>query len=189
MAGRQADGRWGGCGQLPIPRGVSAVQGRIPLWIPRQIWDALENPGKHPSIIEQLRSRYAFVLARHIESVIDQGQLDSQRNKESVPESSAPIGGLRGEVQSWLPQSYVQRFYRVGIQSLTATGEELAELRSEVHGLVDEILNRLHMSDQGQGIGHLITMHTLDFDVQARGDEYEAGSGEQEQERSDDSHA
>ena len=77
----------------------------------------------------------------------------------------------------------------MGIQSLTATGEELAELRSEVHGLVDEILNKLHMSDQGQGIGHLITMHTLDFDVQARGDEYEAGSGEQEHEGSDDSHA
>ena len=45
------------------------------------------------------------------------------------------------------------------------------------------------MSDQGQGIGHLITMHTLDFDVQARGDEYEAGSGEQEHEGSDNSHA
>ena len=81
----------------------------------------LENPGKHPGVIEQLSSRYSFVLARHVEQVIDQGQLDRQRNRESVPESSAPIGGLRGEVQSWLPQSYVQRFYRVGGQSLTAT--------------------------------------------------------------------
>ena len=155
----------------------------------KAIWDALENPGKHPSIIEQLRNRYAFVLARHIECVIDQGQLDRQRSKESVPESSAPIGGLRGEVQSWLPQSYVQRFYRVGIQSLTATAEELAELRSEVRGLVDEILNRLHMSEQGKGIGQLITMHTLDFDVQARGEEYEAESAGEEQESLDDSHA
>lgn len=152
------------------------------------IWDALENPGKHPAIIEQLRSRYAFVLARHIESVIDQGQLDRQRNKEAVPESSAPIGGLRGEVQSWLPQSYVQRFYRVGIQSLTATAEELAELRSEVRGLVDEILNRLHMADQGQGIGQLITMHTLDFDVQARGEEYEVDPVEHEEASSDGVH-
>ncbi len=151
----------------------------------KAIWDALENPGKHPSIIDQLRSRYAFVLARHIESVIDQGQLDRQRNKEAVPESSAPIGGLRGEVQSWLPQSYVQRFYRVGIQSLTATAEELAELRSEVRGLVDEILNRLHMTDQGQGIGQLIIMHTLDFDVQARGEEYEADPVEHEEATSD----
>ena len=139
----------------------------------KAIWDALENPGKHPGVIDQLSSRYAFVLARHIEQVIDQGQLDRQRNRESVPESSAPIGGLRGEVQSWLPQSYVQRFYRVGGQSLTATEEELAELRSEVRGLVDEILHKLNMTDQGRGIANLITSHTLDFDSQARGEEYD----------------
>lgn len=140
----------------------------------KAIWDALENPDKHQGVIEQLSARYAFVLARHIEQVIDQGQLDRQRNRESVPESSAPIGGLRGEVQSWLPQSYVQRFYRVGGQSLTATEEELAELRSEVRGLVDEILHKLNMTDQGRGIGNLITSHTLDFVSQARGEEYEA---------------
>jgi hypothetical protein len=169
-------------GAAPVKGGsLSGFRGKA-------IWDALENPGKHPSIIDQLRSRYAFVLARHIESVIDQGQLDRQRNKEAVPESSAPIGGLRGEVQSWLPQSYVQRFYRVGIQSLTATAEELAELRSEVRGLVDEILNRLHMTDQGQGIGQLITMHTLDFDAQARGEEYEADPVEHEEATSDSAH-
>ena len=140
----------------------------------KAIWDALENPGKHPGVIDQLSSRYAFVLARHIEQVIDQGQLDRQRNRESVPESSAPIGGLRGEVQSWLPQSYVQRLYRVGGQSLTATEEEVAELRSEVRGLVDEILHKLNMTDQGRGIATLITSHTLDFDSQARGEEYDA---------------
>ena len=121
------------------------------------------------------------MLARHIEQVIDQGQLDRQRNRESVPESSAPIGGLRGEVQSWLPQSYVQRFYRVGAQSLTATEEELAELRSEVRGLVDEILHKLNMTEQGQGIGNLITTHTLDFDSQARGEEYDDVEPDDEQ--------
>ena len=147
----------------------------------KAIWDALENPGKHPGVIDQLSSRYAFVLARHIEQVIDQGQLDRQRNRESVPESSAPIGGLRGEVQSWLPQSYVQRFYRVGGQSLTATEEELAELRSEVRGLVDEILHKLNMTDQGRGIANLITSHTLDFDSQARGEEYDVAESDDTQ--------
>ena len=147
----------------------------------KAIWDALENPGKHPGVIDQLSSRYAFVLARHIEQVIDQGQLDRQRNRESVPESSAPIGGLRGEVQSLLPQSYVQRFYRVGGQSLTATEEELAELRSEVRGLVDEILHKLNMTDQGRGIANLITSHTLDFDSQARGEEYDVAESDDTQ--------
>ena len=189
LEGQRADGEENASGTPSQEGAAQANGGSLSGFRGKAIWDALENPGKHPSIIEQLRNRYAFVLARHIECVIDQGQLDRQRSKESVPESNAPIGGLRGEVQSWLPQSYVQRFYRVGIQSLTATAEELADLRSEVRGLVDEILNRLHMSEQGKGIGQLITMHTLDFDVQARGEEYEAESAGEEQESLDDSHA
>jgi hypothetical protein len=140
----------------------------------KAIWDALENPGKHPGVIDQLSNRYAFVLARHIEQVIDQGQLDRQRNRESVPESDAAVGGLRGEVHSWLPQSYVQRFYRIGAHSVTVPEEDLAELRAEVRGLIEEILNRLHMEDQGRGIAQLVTSHTLDFSSQARGEEYDA---------------
>jgi len=140
----------------------------------KAIWDALENPGKHPGVIDQLSNRYAFVLARHIEQVIDQGQLDRQRNREAVPESDAAVGGLRGEIHSWLPPSYVQRFYRIGSQSVTVPDEDLPELRAEVRGLVDEILHRLHMTDQGRGIGQLVTSHTLDFSSQARGEEHDA---------------
>ena len=92
----------------------------------KAIWDALENPGKHPSIIDQLRSRYAFVLARHIESVIDQGSLIASATKNRFREQCADWRSTV-EVQSGC-QSYVQRFYRVGSQSLTATAEELAEL-------------------------------------------------------------
>lgn len=169
----------------PAPKGSGASPkqgGTLSGFRGKGIWDALQNPGKHPGAIDQLKSRYAFVLARHIEQVIDQGQLDRQRNKEAVPESNAPIGGLRGEIQSWLPQSYVQRFYRVGSQSLSATAEELSELRAEVRGLVDEILHKLNMTEQGRGIAQLITMHTLDFDAQARGEEYEDDEAEPSEE-------
>lgn len=151
----------------------------------KAIWDALENPGKHPGVIEQLSNRYAFVLARHIEQVIDQGQLDRQRNREAVPESDAAVGGLRGEVHSWLPQSYVQRFYRIGAHSVTVPEEDLAELRAEVRGLIEEILNRLHMEDQGRGIAQLVTSHTLDFSSQARGEEYDATLPEPDDEDAD----
>jgi len=154
--------------------GKSGVGGSLSGFRGKAIWDALENPGKHPGVIEQLSNRYAFVLSRHIEQVIDQGQLDRQRNREAVPESDAAVGGLRGEVHSWLPQSYVQRFYRIGAHSVTVPEEDLAELRSEVRGLIKEILNRLHMEEQGQGIAQLVTSHTLDFTSQARGEEYDA---------------
>ena len=44
------------------------------------------------------------------------------------------------------------------------------------------------MNEQGQGIGQLITMHTPDFDVQARGEEYEPDLAEQTQATLDDDH-
>ena len=68
----------------------------------------------------------------------------------------------------------MQRFYRIGSQSVTVPDEDLPELRAEVRGLVDEILHRLHMTDQGRGISQLVTSHTLDFSSQARGEEYDA---------------
>ena len=145
----------------------------------KEIWVALENPGKFSVNIDELRQRYTFILSRHIEQIIDQGQMDKQTGKEAVPESNAAIGGLRGEIQSWLPPSYVARFYRVGRDSAVLSDDEVGELRSEVRALVKEILERLGMSAEAAGIGSLITSHTLEFrsnaadgkDPEAEGDQ------------------
>ena len=61
----------------------------------KEIWDALENPSKAPVNIDELRQRYSFTLSRHIEQIIDQGQMDKQAGREAVPESDAAIGGLK----------------------------------------------------------------------------------------------
>jgi len=54
-----------------------------------------------------------------------------------------------------------------------------------VRGLVNEVLNRLGMTDEGRGIGQLITSHTLDFTSQARGEEYDdSGADENGQDES-----
>ena len=149
----------------------------------KEIWDALENPGKAPVNIDELRQRYSFTLSRHIEQIIDQGQMDKQAGREAVPESNAAIGGLRGEIMSWLPPTYVARFYRIGRDSAILSDDEVAELRSEVRALVKEILERLGMSAEASGIGSLITSHTLEFRsnaADATGDENDE-SGEQGQ--------
>jgi hypothetical protein len=133
----------------------------------KEIWDALENPDKAPVNIGELRQRYSFTLSRHIEQIIDQGQMDKQAGREATPESSAAIGGLRGEIESWLPASYVARFYRIGRDSAILSDDEVSELRSEVRALVNEILERLGMSAEAGGIGNLITSHTLEFRTNA----------------------
>lgn len=147
----------------------------------KEIWDALENPGKAPVNIDELRQRYSFTLSRHIEQIIDQGQMDKQAGREAVPESNAAIGGLRGEIQSWLPPSYVARFYRIGQDSAILSDDEVAELRSEVRALVKEILERLGMSAEAGGIGSLITSHTLEFRANAADAETDQGEESESQ--------
>ena len=155
-------------GRLELAASKASTGGTLFGFSGREIWDALEAPEKHPDVITDLRRRYAFVLSRHIEQLIDQGQMDKQHGRESVPESQAAIGGLRGEVQSWMPQSYVSRFYRIGVQSATSPDAEMPELRNEVRSLVREILQRLKMADEASGIANLITSHTLEFNEKAR---------------------
>ena len=147
----------------------------------KEIWDALENPGKAPVNIDELRQRYSFTLSRHIEQIIDQGQMDKQAGREAVPESNAAIGGLRGEIQSWLPPSYVARFYRIGRDSAVLSDDEIAELRSEVRALVKEILERLGMAAEAGGIGSLITSHTLEFHANAADADTETEESQEEQ--------
>jgi|TARA_B110000902_G_C14153360_1_gene530384 hypothetical protein len=145
----------------------------------KEIWDVLENPDKAPVNIDELRQRYSFTLSRHIEQIIDQGQMDKQAGRESMPQSNAAIGGLRGEIESWLPPSYVSRFYRIGQDSAILSDDEVAELRTEVRVLVKEILTRLGMSAEASGIGSLITSHTLEFRSNAANPEPEEEDPEQ----------
>ena len=49
----------------------------------KEIWDVLQSSSVKENNIEQIRDRYIFTLARHIEQVIDQGQLDFQKGKIS----------------------------------------------------------------------------------------------------------
>ena len=71
--------------------------------------------------------------------------------------------GYVARIMSWLPPTYVARFYRIGRDSAILSDDEVAELRSEVRALVKEILERLGMSAEASGIGSLITSHTLEF--------------------------
>ncbi len=135
----------------------------------RQIWKALESPEKHTEdMISELSRRYTFVLSRHIELTIDQGKMDSQRGRDATPGEIAAIGGLRGEVESWMPSSYVSRFYTIGQRSAVADEGEMAELRSDARRAVKELLTRLSMTEDASGIAALITSHTLDFNERAR---------------------
>ena len=68
----------------------------------KEIWDVLQSSSDKERNIDQIRSRYVSTLARHMEQVIDQGQLDCRKGRFVVPGNTATIGGVRGEVESCL---------------------------------------------------------------------------------------
>ena len=57
----------------------------------------------------------------------------------SVPSSEANIGGVSGEVASWLPANYVKEFYAIGSHLKSLEGE--ADLKKEIRLLLSEQLS------------------------------------------------
>ena len=104
----------------------------------KEIWDALSDQSDASERITEVRKRYAYILQRHIEEIVEQGIYDAKKGIREEPEPEASIGGTKGEVLSWIPAKYVKRLYNVG-QNLSS--EEEREVASEA--LKDEVLEML----------------------------------------------
>jgi len=128
----------------------------------KEIWDILQSSSVKENNIEQIRDRYVFTLARHIEQVIDQGQLDFQKGKAAIPGSTATIGGVRGEVESWLPILEIDKLYRLGQLSEEEPGD-LSKHRQELRSIVGRLADSLGLQSEANGIARLVASHTIDF--------------------------
>ena len=128
----------------------------------KEIWDVLQSSSVKENNIEQIRDRYVSTLARHIEQVIDQGQLDFQKGKAAIPGSTATIGGVRGEVESWLPILEIDKLYRLGQLSEEEPGD-LSKHRQELRSIVGRLADSLGLQSEANGIARLVASHTIDF--------------------------
>ena len=128
----------------------------------KEIWDVLQSSSVKENNIEQIRDRYVFTLARHIEQVIDQGQLDFQKGRAAIPGSTATIGGVRGEVESWLPILEVDKLYRLGQLSEEEPGD-LSKHQQELRSIVGRLADSLGLQREANGIARLVASHTIDF--------------------------
>ncbi len=128
----------------------------------KEIWDVLQSSSVKENNIEKIRDRYVFTLARHIEQVIDQGQLDFQKGRAAIPGSTATIGGVRGEVESWLPILEVDKLYRLGQLSEEEPGD-LSKHQQELRSIVGRLADSLGLQREANGIARLVASHTIDF--------------------------
>ena len=128
----------------------------------KQIWDVLQSSSVKEKNIGEIRNRYVFTLARHIEQVIDQGQLDFQKGRAAIPGSTATIGGVRGEVESWLPILQIDKLYRLG-QLSEEDPDNLSNHRQELRSIVEGLAESLGLQSEASGISRLVASHTIDF--------------------------
>ena len=128
----------------------------------KEIWDVLQSSSVKEKNIGEIRNRYVFTLARHIEQVIDQGQLDFQKGRAAIPGSTATIGGVRGEVESWLPILQIDKLYRLGQRS-EEDPDNLSNHRQELRSIVEGLAESLGLQSEASGISRLVASHTIDF--------------------------
>ncbi len=128
----------------------------------KEIWDVLQSSSVKEKNIEEVRNRYVFTLTRHIEQVIDQGQLDFQKGRAAIPANTAVIGGIRGEVESWLPILEVDKLYRLGQRS-AEDPDKLSDHRLELRSIVQSLADSVGLQSEVNGIAKLVASHTIDF--------------------------
>lgn len=132
----------------------------------KEIWDFLTSPSTDIERQGEVRRRFVFVLQRHIESVVEQGLFDARKGKVSVPSSEANIGGVSGEVASWLPANYVKEFYAIGSHLKSLEGE--ADLKKEIRLLLSEqlstVVNELGLEISVDGLVERVAGNIGTFD-------------------------
>ena len=110
----------------------------------QQIWEYLVSNDSDPAISAELRSRYGYILQRHLESIVEQAFFDAGRNKTQIPTNDMSVGGTRGEVRSWIPRNYVQVIY----DSARVIARENAVWPNEDSLVaIEQLLGELRMGD------------------------------------------
>ena len=122
----------------------SAVGGALLGFEGQQIWQYLVSNDSDPTISAELRSRYGYILQRHLESIVEQAFFDAQRNKTQIPTSDMNVGGTKGEVRSWIPVSYVQVIYESAQRIARENGVWPSE---DCLAAIAQLLGELQMSD------------------------------------------
>jgi hypothetical protein len=109
-----------------------------------QIWEGMTGksvPGWSPEDFHFLRSRYEFILTRHIEQIFESARANPQSQPPRDP--TAMIRTLRGKVLSWIPPGPAQKIFELGVRS---TIEDSQELRSSLDQTCDRLFEQVQLT-------------------------------------------
>ncbi len=120
----------------------------------REIWDTLSDQSASSERNTEIRKRYAYILQRHIEEIVEQGIYDARKGIQEEPSPEASIGGTKGEILSWIPAKYVKRLYNLGRN--LSSGEEREDVSETLKSEVLEILSVIGLDTEKPDMGQTV---------------------------------
>ena len=152
----------------------------------KDLWNAmrgeeLEDPEiiVDPVDLDKKRSRYEFVLSKHLESLLEEGRFDARNGERSEAKAALRIQMLRGSVESYIPFAEASRLYEIG-QELEANPEKGEKLKVETGEIVDELFLKVGMTAPNTLIDSMLSVthsiyegefETPEFDQDKEADE------------------
>ena len=130
----------------------------------KDLWDAmcgeeLENSEIEfdPAELDKKRTRYEFVLSKHLESLLEEGRFDARNGERSEPKAALRIQMLRGSVESYIPFAEASRLYEIG-QELETPTANLEKLEKETDEIVGEIFSKVSIEVPKNIVDSMLSM-------------------------------
>jgi len=126
----------------------SAFKGPFAGLATKKLWDAMTGmvpEGMDANLLQEVRERYPSVLQKHIEAQFSEGSRDGERGLSGEPKNTRWVNTLRGQVESWLPQTQVNAIYKAGLDSVNA---QTPEQQIVVRAALDEACRYLYDKTQ-----------------------------------------
>jgi hypothetical protein len=130
----------------------------------KDLWNAmrgeeLEDPEiiVDPVDLDKKRSRYEFVLSKHLESLLEEGRFDARNGERSEAKAVLRIQMLRGSVESYIPFAEASRLYEIG-QELEANPDKSEKLKVETGEIVDELFSQVGMTAPNTLVESMLSM-------------------------------
>jgi hypothetical protein len=130
----------------------------------KDLWNAmrgeeLEDPEiiVDPVDLDKKRSRYEFVLSKHLESLLEEGRFDARNGERSEAKAVLRIQMLRGSVESYIPFAEASRLYEIG-QELEANPDKGEKLKVETGEIVDELFSQVGMTAPNTLVESMLSM-------------------------------
>lgn len=135
------------------------AQGSIYGYAGKELFEMLKGRTEERQKIEEVQKGYIFYLTRHLEAVLEQGLIDAKKSRSSSLRSEMAVGGIEGEILSWLPVEALSKFYAFGrdlaVQPDHSDGAE--ELKTSLNQLVRGVLAEIDMDTYSSRVSEVIT--------------------------------